>query len=115
MKLTDKIRNIFTRGKNLVVKDPYQTSSWNWLTTNLEFGNVIFNNVMEILTDLVNDVELSRVNKNTDVFEFANFKTFFEQDGKDVLNRYFVNGYVVIKLPDEDNSSYRILLQNFFE
>lgn len=109
MTIIDKIRNIFTRNENLIVKDPYQTSSWDWMTTHLEFGNVIFQNIMEILTDLVNDVELKRINKNTDIYDFATFKTFFEQDGKDVLNRYFVHGYVVIALPNENNKSYRIL------
>ena len=112
MTITDRIRHFFGRDKkdNLIVKDPYVGSNWDWMTTHLEFGNVVFNNIMEILTDLINDVELQRKDKNTDVLDFANFKTFFEQDGKDVLNRFFNFGYIVILIPNgEDIRSYRIL------
>lgn len=110
MTIRDRIRNIFGKKDNLIVKDPYVASNWNWMTTNLEFGNVVFNNIMEILTDLTNDVELKRDSKFTDAMDFANFKTFFEQDGKDVLNRYFNFGYIVILLPNGENiRSYKIL------
>lgn len=110
MTILDKIRRVFSRDKdNSIIKDPYQSSSWDWLTTHLEFGNVIYNNILEILIDLINDVELKRDSKLTDVLDFANFKTFVEQDGKDTLYRYFTFGYVVIELPSETNRAYRIL------
>ena len=110
MNILDKIRRVFSRDRdNSIIRDPYQSSSWDWLTTHLEFGNVIYNNILEILIDLINDVELKRDSKLTDVLDFANFKTFVEQDGKDVLYRYFTFGYVVIELPSETNRAYRIL------
>lgn len=110
MTILDRLRKVFSRDRgNTIIKDPYTISNLDLMIGHYEFGNVIFYNVMDILVDLVNDVELKRDSKLTNALDFANFKTFFEQDSKDVLYRYFNFGYVVIQLPSETNRAYRIL------
>lgn len=59
------------------------------------FARVIFRNIVELLTDITNDVTLINKNGKKAVL-FAEFKAFFDTWGKVVLNRLYISGYVVI-------------------
>lgn len=58
------------------------------------FANTIFENIVELLTDLVQDTSL--VLKSGDSMMFAEFVQMFSNDGQFILNRLFENGYAVI-------------------
>ena len=59
-----------------------------------EFSNVIFMNIVELLTDIANDVTLTLKSGNT--MRFAEFNVFFNDYGQEVLNKLFTKGFAVI-------------------
>lgn len=59
-----------------------------------EFAQVIFMNIVELLTDIINDVTL--VLKKGNSMLFAEFNMFFSDYGQLVLNKLFNKGYAVI-------------------
>lgn len=70
---------------------------WDWQCGTLRFADVIFRNAVELLTDLTNDVTWVNLKKNgKDNLAFAEFKRFFDEEGKACLWRYFRYGYAVI-------------------
>lgn len=71
----------------------------------LDFGRVIFLNIVEILTDLINDVTFTPNGKN-DALLLAQFKVFVEHYGQNVLNALYLNGFSVI---GQDNYGFRPL------
>lgn len=58
------------------------------------FANIIFENITDLLTDLVQDTAL--VLKKGDPMLFAEFVQMFNFDGQLILNRLFNKGYIVI-------------------
>lgn len=61
----------------------------------LDYARVIFKNIVELLTDLSNDVEwINRSGANNMLF--ASYVRFFNNYGKIVLNRLYKYGYCVI-------------------
>lgn len=113
MEIIDRIKRAFGR-KNLIVRDKTDYN-FNLNCGCLPFGDVIFINIVEILTDLINDVDLVRT--RGDALDFAFFKKFINTEGKTILNRTFTDGYVVIKLPSSGltmTGGYRILSRNEF-
>ena len=58
------------------------------------FSSPIFMNIVELLTDLVDDTTL--ILKSGSPMLFAEFKVFFDFDGQLALNRLFENGFIVI-------------------
>lgn len=71
-----------------------------------EFAQVIFMNIVELLTDITNDVTL--VLKKGNSMLFAEFNVFFSDYGQMVLNKLFNKGYAVIAY----NSTGFILLED---
>ena len=95
MKITDSIRNWFSRRSNNVV---YMESLGGFgsldFLDRLPFADVVFYNICDLLTDIVAAVNFTY--KGGDLALFAGFKAFFESWGKFVLNALFKSGYVVI-------------------
>lgn len=70
------------------------------------FGEVIFLNIVEILTDLANDVEWRNLGKG-DAMMFAEFKHFYEDESMRVLWRTYRYGFAVVAITD--NGTMRLL------
>lgn len=66
----------------------------DFFETRQPFANIIFENITDLLTDLVQDTTLTL--KQGDSMLFAEFVQMFNDDGQLILNRLFENGYVVI-------------------
>ena len=64
----------------------------------LPFARLVFRNIVELLTDILNDVEL--VNQGSDNMKFAEFKRFMEDEGQAALFKTFRYGYAVIGITD---------------
>lgn len=76
------------------------------------YGDVIFRNIVELLTDLTNDVEWVNVDQRGNL-RFAEFKVFFERDGRTALWRTYRKGYAVIGVKDDEaNPRFRLLDEN---
>lgn len=95
MKVIDNIRSWLAKRHLDVVTDLSLTGFGGLtLSDRLNFANVIFYNICDLLTDIAAAVEFRY--KGGDLQLFAGFKTFFDSWGKYVLNALFKNGYVVI-------------------
>lgn len=95
MKVIDNIRSWLAKRYLDVVTDISLTGFGGLtLSDRLNFANVIFYNICDLLTDIAAAVEFRY--KGGDLQLFAGFKTFFDSWGKYVLNALFKNGYVVI-------------------
>lgn len=80
---------------------------WGDITV-YKFGETIFRNIVELLTDLTNDVEWHNVDARGNL-RFAEFKAFFERDGQLALWRVYRHGYCVIGIKDGKYPSFRLL------
>ena len=95
MKVIDNIRSWLAK-RHLDVVTDFSLTGFGGLTLSdrLNFTNVIFYNICDLLTDIAAAVEFRY--KGGDLQLFAGFKTFFDSWGQYVLNALFKNGYVVI-------------------
>lgn len=73
------------------------TSGFQGITC-LPFARLVFRNIVELLTDILNDVEI--VNQGSDNMQFAEFKRFVEDEGQAALYRTFRFGYAVVGVFD---------------
>lgn len=99
MKITDYIKRIFRFGEIL---------QWNrasfgfsdWGMSRYKFSTVIWYNVCEILTDLIEDVRMTDTSGNAPLspegMKFAAYNAFMYAWGKTVLQRVFDAGFVVV-------------------
>lgn len=95
MKILDNIRSWWAKRRNDVVTDLSLTGFGSLsMAERMNFANVIFYNICDLLTDISAAVEFRY--KGGDLQLFAGFKTFFDSWGKYVLNALFKNGFVVI-------------------
>jgi hypothetical protein len=95
MKILDNIRSWWAKRRNDVVADLSLTGFGSLsMAERMNFANVIFYNICDLLTDISAAVEFRY--KGGDLQLFAGFKTFFDSWGKYVLNSLFKNGFVVI-------------------
>jgi hypothetical protein len=95
MKILDNIRSWWAKRRNDVVADLSLTGFGSLsMAERMNFANVIFYNICDLLTDISAAVEFRY--KGGDLQLFAGFKTFFDSWGKYVLNALFKNGFVVI-------------------
>jgi len=62
------------------------------------FSQIIFQNIVELLTDLVQDTTLKLKSGNS--MQFAEFVQLFNDDGQIILNRLFNKGFAVISFND---------------
>lgn len=75
------------------------------------FGDTIFRNIVELLTDLTNDVEWVYL-RNKGRLRFAEFKVFFERDGQLALWRVYHDGYAVVGVKDGETPRFRLFEDN---
>lgn len=96
MNIFDSIYNKYKAFRDkVVIRDTRDTSYYcNWQEKRLDYARVIFRNIVELLTDLANDVEW--INAGGNSMMFANFVKFFNTEGKIILNRLYRFGFVVI-------------------
>ena len=95
MKILDNIRSWWAKRRNDVVTDLSLTGFGGLsMGEQLNFANVIFYNICDLLTDISAAVEFRY--KGGDLQLFAGFRVFFDMWGKYVLNALFKNGFVVI-------------------
>lgn len=95
MKVIDNIRSWFAKRYQDIITDLSLTGFGGLtLSDRLNFANVIFYNICDLLTDIAAAVEFRY--RGGDLQLFAGFKAFFDSWGKYVLNALFKNGYVVI-------------------
>lgn len=95
MKILNNIRSWWAKRRNDVVADLSLTGFGSLsMAERMNFANVIFYNICDLLTDISAAVEFRY--KGGDLQLFAGFKTFFDSWGKYVLNALFKNGFVVI-------------------
>lgn len=66
----------------------------DFFETRQEFSQVIFMNIVELLTDIANDVTL--ILKSGNQMLFADFNVFFNNYGQQVLNKLFNKGFAVV-------------------
>lgn len=65
----------------------------------MPFGRFVFVTISELLTNLSNDVTFKYNGVNT--YDFASFKAFYNLNAEFVLQRIFLDGYVVIGKSNE--------------
>ena len=110
MKITDRIsqfRDRFFRRWETVKTIVF---GWGDITCH-PFGDTIFRNIVELLTDLTNDVEWVNT-RRTGNLRFAEFKVFFERDGQLALWRVYKKGFAVIGVKDGDSPRFRLFDEN---
>ena len=71
------------------------------------YGDTIFRNIVELLTDLTNDVEWVNL-RRTGNLRFAEFKVFFEREGQLALWRVYRYGYAVVGVKEGDSPRFRL-------
>jgi len=74
-----------------------------------EFATVIYLNIVELLTEITNDVTL--ILKRGDVMLFSELNVFFNKYGQEVLNELFTSGFSVIVY---DGSYFKLLTTDEF-
>lgn len=94
MKISDYIGRILPwRHRSAVLRPSYYVGGWEGLTC-LPFGELVFQNAVELLTDLCNDVTFSLQGEGR--MAFAEFVRFFNEQGDAALWRVYRYGYAVI-------------------
>ena len=108
MKIKDALQRLFVRRWEVV-----KNYVFGWGEIGCQpYGDVIFRNIVELLTDLTNDVEWVNVDQRGNL-RFAEFKVFFERDGRTALWRTYRKGYAVIGVKDDEaNPRFRLLDEN---
>lgn len=108
MKIKDALQRLFVRRWEVV-----KSYVFGWGEIGCQpYGDVIFRNIVELLTDLTNDVEWVNVDQRGNL-RFAEFKVFFERDGRTALWRTYRKGYAVIGVKDDEaNPRFRLLDEN---
>ena len=96
------------RAKSSYLRPSYYMTGWEGLTC-LPFGELVFQNVVEMLTDLNNDVTWVN-NTERNAMTFAEFKRFFNDEGEAALWRVYRYGFAVIGYKwDKDSDPNRKL------
>lgn len=97
MRIIDEIKRRFFRAGDVI--NWWGSRPWfdNWGFCRHKFAELIWYNICDILTDLIEDVKLQN-EAVTDISmqKYAAFKVFVYTHGKQVLQRLFDEGYVVI-------------------
>lgn len=113
MTLRDYVSRLFPallKKTSILKTDSY--IGWEGLTR-LPFGELVFRNIVELLTDLANDVTWVHMDKR-DALTFARFTAFFEDEGKVVLWRIYRQGFAVIGL-NKERGDFRLLNENEYQ
>ena len=97
MRIIDEIKRRFFRAGEVI--NWWGSRSWfdNWGFCKNKFADVIWYNICDILTDLIEDVKLQNdAGTDASLQKYISFKVFVYTHGKQVLQRLFDEGYVVI-------------------
>lgn len=100
MNIFDEIKRRFIRASQVLVDGHYQPGFAGFGACHHDFAGLIWYNICDLLTDLVEDVKID--NERTDAplsdngLKFAAFRAFVYSWGKCILQRLFDDGYVVI-------------------
>jgi hypothetical protein len=97
MKILDEIKKRFFRAGEVI--NWWGARPWfdNWGFCKHKFAEVIWYNICDILTDLIEDVKLqNEAVTDASLQKYIAFKVFVYTHGKQVLQRLFDEGYVVI-------------------
>ena len=103
MTIRDYVSRLFPRLRKStsVLRSGYY-EGWEGLSC-LPFGELIFRNIVELLTDLANDVEWSHLDTR-DNMTFARFKNMFAEEACCALWRVYRHGYAVIGIHKEEGT-----------
>lgn len=97
MKILDEIKRRFFRSGEVISWRGGRPWFDNWGFCKHKFAEVIWYNICDILTDLIEDVKLqNEAATDTNLQKYVAFKVFVYAHGKQVLQRLFDEGYVVI-------------------
>lgn len=97
MKILDEIKRRFFRAGEVI--NWWGARPWfdNWGFCRNKFADLIWYNICDILTDLIEDVKLqNEASTDASLQKYLAFKVFVYTHGKQVLQRLFDEGYVVI-------------------
>lgn len=108
MPLFSRLTSRFRRKANFL-RPAITMDGWEGLTC-LPFGELVFQNVVELLTDLTNDVDWERNQGPT--MTFAEFVRFFKDEGETALWCVYRHGYAVVgyKWNNERDSANRYIV-----
>lgn len=102
-KTVEKVQNYFLSLRPLnYIPVRKNERSYDINIGNLDFAKVVFENVCDILVDLVSDTTLTLKSGNAKTFQA--FNKFFNRDGKRAMIDIFRNGYIVIGYKDKNFS-----------
>lgn len=97
MKILDEIKRRFFRIGEVITWWGAHPTFDNWGFCTHKFSELIWYNICDILTDLIEDVKLQDDgNKGENMQKYIAFKVFVYTYGKQVLQRLFNEGYVVV-------------------
>lgn len=97
MKILDEIKRRFFRVGEVINWWGSRPIFDNWGFCGHKFAEVIWYNICDILTDLIEDVKIQNdAATDTNLQKYVAFKVFVYTHGKQVLQRLFDEGYVVI-------------------
>ena len=105
MNIFDEIRQIFRRGNSVLIDNRAMSYFCNF--ERRDYSSLVWLNICDLLTDLINDVELVR--KSGDTFVFALWKRFVEVWGKIAMQQLFDDGFCVVGY---DGSKFWIMNAN---
>lgn len=102
---TEKFKNYFINLKPLnYIPVRKSQISYDINIGNLDFATIVFENICDLLVDLVSDTSLELKSGNAKTFQA--FNRFFNRDGKRVMVDIFTNGYTVIGY---SNGNFRVM------
>lgn len=108
---------MFRRGQ--LVSQDFGTPFMNWGISCHEFAQLIWYNICDILTDLIEDVKMTNVaggNPLSDAgMKFAAFVTFVYNDGKQILQRLYDEGYVVLAFSPKEMRFWQMRTTEYVE
>lgn len=114
MRIIDSIRNLFVRPGQILDYGRMSQYWWHgWKGTRYDFANLIWYNICDLLTDIIEDVQITDVSGAAPLSEagikFNSFRSFVYAWGKAILQLLFDRGYVVIGY---DPATYRFWIMD---
>lgn len=108
MRIIDEIKRRFFRAGEVLQWNRIMPYAFGWEACKHSFATLIWYNICDLLTDLIEDVQINeKAGAVNDKVKFAAFKAFVYGFGKQVLQRLFDEGFVVI--------GYKPLLGIFYQ
>lgn len=98
MKIADFFNRIFRPSESILRRNVF-FSYGDPMASRFAFGDVIFLNIVELLTDLAEEVEWRHLN-DKDTMRFAEFVRLYSVAGKQMLTRLYFDGYLVVGYKD---------------